>query len=94
MKNGSTISAGVVGTALSIRLNVATVVGSVEFDLDGNKHTENAAPYTLCGDDGAGNITNCAITSGAHTLTATPFSETALGGVAGAPVTIAFTLAP
>jgi len=95
MKDATTLSSATVGTQLSIRANivVATTL-SVDFNLDGTSHTESAAPYVLCGDDGAGTITNCAIPEGAHTLIVTPYSDAALGGVAGKPVTITFTIAP
>jgi hypothetical protein len=93
---GATINLGKVGSALSIRANtVPAAVGSVAFALDATyTHTENTAPYTLCSDDGAGTITSCAsvLTPGAHTLTATPYSAASLGGTAGTPFTVAFTL--
>lgn len=94
MKNASTISAAAVGALLSIRANTPAVLGSAEFNLDGTKHTENGAPYTLCGDNGGGTITNCNITLGAHSLTVTPYSAANLGGTAGTPLTVTFTLDP
>jgi hypothetical protein len=85
-----------VGTALSIRANtVPALVGSVAFALDATyTHTENTAPYFLCSDNGAGVITSCAsvLTVGSHTLTATPYSAASLGGDAGAPFTVSFTI--
>jgi hypothetical protein len=94
---GATINLTVTGTALSLRANTGNaVVGSVGFALDATyTHTEETAPYTLCGDDGAGTITSCAtvLTAGKHTLTATPYSAAMLGGTAGTPVTLDFTLA-
>ncbi len=75
----STIDLYKVGTALSIRANTTPpVVGHVVFVLDGTyTHTENAAPYTLCSDNGAGTITPCPFTLGAHVLVATPYSADA-----------------
>ena len=85
-----------VGSALSIRANtVPALVGSVAFALDATyTHTENTAPYFLCSDNGAGVITSCAsvLTVGSHTLTATPYSAASLGGDAGAPFTVSFTI--
>ena len=93
--SGSTISLGTVGTNLSVRANLnVTTIGSVGFVYDATNHTEGAAPYTLCGDNGAGTVNNCNLAAGAHTLTATPYSAAALGGTAGTPLTITFTLAP
>lgn len=95
LKNNSTFSLGTVGTNLSIRANVTpTGIASVLFAYDGTNHTENATPWTLCGDDGAGTITNCNIAAGQHTLTVTPYSAANLGGTAGVPLTIAFTVNP
>jgi hypothetical protein len=92
----ATINLGKVSSTLSIRANtVPAVVGSVAFALDATyTHTENTAPYMLCSDDGAGNIVSCAsvLTVGKHTLTATPYSAASLGGDAGAPITLDFTI--
>ncbi len=75
----STIDLYKVGTALSIRANTTPpVVGHVVFVLDGTyTHTESAAPYTLCSDNGAGTINPCPFTLGAHVLVATPYSADA-----------------
>jgi hypothetical protein len=93
---GTTINLAHVGSALSIRANtVPALVGSVAFALDATyTHTETAAPYFLCSDNGAGVITSCAsvLTVGAHTLTATPYSGASLTGDAGAPITLSFTI--
>jgi hypothetical protein len=93
---GATINLAHVGTALSIRANtVPALVGSVAFALDATyTHTESTAPYTLCSDNGAGVVTSCAsiLTVGLHTLTATPYSAAALGGDAGAPFSLTFTI--
>ena len=74
-------------------VSIVTTIGSVGFVYDATNHTENATPYTLCGDNGAGAVTNCNLAAGAHTLTATPYSAADLGGTAGTPLTITFTLA-
>ncbi len=93
--DGTTFSLATVGTQLSIRANTEpSPTGSVSFQYDGTQHTENALPYTLCGDNGAGTITNCNIAAGAHTLTVTPYTAANLGGTAGAPLTINFTVTP
>lgn len=93
IKNGDVISLNTVGLHLSVRANVGqTPVGSIGFDYNGTKHTENAFPYCLCGDDGNGNITDCNLTAGQYTITATPYTEANLGGTAGTPLTITFTL--
>jgi hypothetical protein len=76
---GSTMDLAKVGTALSIRANTTPpVVGHVVFVLDGTyTHTESAAPYTLCSDNGLGTINPCPFTLGAHVLVATPYSADA-----------------
>lgn len=92
---GATISLAAAGTALSIRANIPAT-GSVAFALDAAyTHTENATPYMLCGDNGAGTITSCAnvLTVGKHTLTATPYTAANLGGTPGTPATIDFVIA-
>jgi hypothetical protein len=93
IKDGSIISLATVGTNLSVRanLNVATI-GSVGFAYSATTHTENTTPYVLCGDNGAGTITNCNLTAGTYKITATPYSAANLGGTAGTPLTITFTL--
>jgi len=93
---GATINLAVTGSALSIRANtIPAVVGSVAFALDATyTHTEETAPYTLCGDNGAGTVTSCAsiLTVGQHTLTATPYSLPDLGGTPGTPITLDFSI--
>ncbi|HEY3821154.1 MAG TPA: hypothetical protein VGL81_28510 [Polyangiaceae bacterium] len=93
---GATINLATVGSALSIRANtIPALVGSVAFALDATyTHTEDTAPYMLCSDNGAGVVTSCAsvLTVGLHTLTATPYSATNLGGDAGAPISLTFTI--
>jgi hypothetical protein len=89
---GATINLATAGTALSVRANLPTTgIGSVAFALDATyTHTENATPYMLCGDNGAGTITSCAniLTVGKHTITATPYSLANLGGTPGTPASI------
>jgi hypothetical protein len=93
---GATINLAQTGSALSIRANtIPALVGSVAFALDATyTHTENTVPYMLCADNGAGVITSCAaiLTVGKHTLTATPYSAASLGGDAGAPILLDFTI--
>lgn len=84
ISEGATIDLAKVGTGLSIRANTTpAVVGSVVFVLDGTltPHTENAVPYTMCGDNGAGTINPCPLGVGPHVLVITPYSTA--GGVDG-----------
>ena len=96
LAEGATVNLAVTGSALSVRANtLPAVVGSVAFALDATyTHTENAAPYTLCGDDGTGTITSCAsiLTVGKHTLSATPYTGANLTGTAGAAIIVDFTI--
>jgi hypothetical protein len=81
-------------TNLNIRAEVTTNgVGSVRFALDGNPNfqTESIAPYALVGDT-AGDYNPWTPALGAHTLTATPFSEAGAAGIPGTPRTINFTV--
>lgn len=97
MPDGVTIDESKVGTTLSIRADPKAMmgVGSVHFTLDGMyTHTENSAPYTLCGDDGKGTVNPCPLGGdGAHWVTATIYSEPDLGGVEGASVELHYTIA-
>ncbi|MGH7230473.1 MAG: hypothetical protein ACREJU_03840, partial [Nitrospiraceae bacterium] len=65
--------------------------GSVVFGYDGTLsiQTENASPYAL-GGDAAGDYTPFGLSTGSHTLTATPFAAMAGGGAAGGSRTITF----
>lgn len=87
-----------VGTNLSI-VAVANPeeVGSVELDLDSGAQvkTENIVPYSLFGDSPAGNyspIPTELLTLGLHSITATPYSESNLGGSTGTELTRQFYL--
>lgn len=94
LANGATVDLGTTGSALSIRANLTSAVGSVKFGLDSNPsfRIENVAPFALCGDNGQGSFANCNLSAGAHTLTATPFSGANGSGTAGIPVTLSFTV--
>jgi hypothetical protein len=86
---------------LSIRVNTSpATVGSVKMVLRHNgqvtkTYTDNAAPYALHGDNGAGDY-YASIWSppatGAYTLEATPYSGANASGTAGTPLTISFTI--
>jgi hypothetical protein len=93
--DGSTINLTQIGTSrINIRANTnPTIVGSVLFGLDANNNyrTENGSPYSLNGDSG-GNYTAWAPSLGTHSVTATPYSSSSLGGTKGTPVKITFTV--
>jgi hypothetical protein len=76
--NNSVLDVSKVGDALSIRANpMPQIVDHIDFVMDGTyTHTERAAPYFLCGDNGNGTITNCIqyFTNGAHMLTITVYA--------------------
>src|SRR6185312_14573269 len=67
---------------------------SVVFKLDGKTtQTESNAPYDAAGDVGNSATPNAwNISAGAHTLSATPYSQSAGKGTAGAPLTVDFTV--
>ncbi len=97
--NGSTISlSSVENTKLNIRANTSTSVGSVKMELNGAQsktYTDNAAPYALHGDNGAGNFyygnwNPPAV--GTYTLKATPYSGADESGTAGESINITFSV--
>ena len=91
--DGATVNFATLPTQnLSIRAN-ATDVGSVRFDLDGvvNYQTENRLPYALVGDN-SGDYNAWTPSLGSHTVTVVPYPEANLGGTAGTPLTITFTV--
>ena len=97
--DGQTISLSALGvTKCNIRAYTNTsAVGSVKFELSGTQSktsTDNAAPFALMGDDGAGNFyygnwNPPAL--GTYTLKATPYTLDNASGSAGTPKTITFT---
>ena len=93
--DGATISLAAVGKNLAIRALSAGTPGSVVFALDaGYAHTENAAPYSLCGDDG-GDFAQLPCTNlgvGAHALSATAYSGTNGSGTALGSISVHFTI--
>ena len=75
----------IVGTA-------GTAFNNVRLTLDGVGNNESAAPYTKPGDAGVGNYNPMVLNLGAHTLTATPRTNT--GATIGTPLTVTFTVVP
>lgn len=100
LPSGATLNLAALPTRnLNIRANTNPApVGSVRFGYDGNAayRTESTAPYALAGDNGTVN----GVTSynawtpalGSHTLTATPFTQSGAGGIAGTPLTVSFSV--
>ncbi len=77
---------------LSVRATASPgIVGSVVFDLNGQKNTENVFPYALFGDID-GDYYDGALAEGTHTLTATPYAGANATGTAGASLTVNFTV--
>ena len=70
-------------------------VGSVTFNMDGPQNftsTENAAPYTLFGDNNGDINAWSNPPVGSCTLTATPFTDSNGNGTAGTSITISFSI--
>ncbi|MDF9796528.1 hypothetical protein OKW21_001791 [Catalinimonas alkaloidigena] len=70
-------------------------VGSIYIELSGSmdhQQTENLAPYALFGDNPRGIYNGQELLPGQYQITATPYSDKLLGGVAGTPKTVNFTL--
>ncbi len=83
-----------VQTRFNIRADPSGDVKSVAFDLAGPVHqrrTENATPYSLFG-DWKGNYYSGNLPVGNYRLSVTPYTEKYLGGIAGIPMVIGFTV--
>lgn len=99
--NGMTIGLSqLANTKLNIRANTASSsVKSIKFELSGAQSKtfiDNALPYALHGDNGAGNYYYGnwnPPAKGTYTLKATPYSGSNATGTAGTPYTITFTIA-
>ncbi len=79
----------------TIVANTTGQIGSVKFDLNNAFFMmQNASPYTLTGDNYGTYFKPRIPQAGAYTLTATPYSQSDAGGVAGKPLTINFTVKP
>ena len=75
------------GTTESVELSVS---GPIQ-----ETRTENEVPYTLFGDNpSTGDINGRVFAPGTYTVTATPYTEPGLGGVAGTSRTVTFEVAP
>ena len=84
--------------SLSIRADAEAVpwLGSMLLELSGPFETteiDNQAPYTLFGDDDGDDYYGSALPNGSYEITATPFWEEGAEGGAGAPLTLAFSIA-
>lgn len=81
---------------LNIRANTSpATVGSVVMILSGTQsrnHIENAAPYSLFGDNGSGTYFPWTPAVGPYTLQCTPFTGSNGSGTAGTALTINFTV--
>jgi len=59
----------------NVRAEVRGDAGSIQFDLDGRPaNTEHRPPFYLCGDQ-EGGVNACSMSSGTHTLRATPYAQ-------------------
>lgn len=92
--HGDTLVLSELPPQLSIRAVVTGAPGSVVFGYDDTPaiQTENVAPYALAGDSPAGDYNPFALSTGSHTLTATPFAGMGGGGAGGGSQTISFSV--
>jgi hypothetical protein len=68
-------------------------IDSVLFKYGGsNFRTDKGAPYSLCGNSGRAFASCNSFGLGTHTVSATPYSSVATGEVAGAEVSVTFTI--
>ncbi len=94
LANGATVDLAALPTRnLNVRANATAATGSVRFGLDGNGtfRTESTAPFALAGDAG-GDYAAWTPSTGAHALSATPYSGSGGGGTAGTALSVSFTV--
>lgn len=92
LANGDVVRLSSDGLALNVRADVSGTVGSVRFVLDGRVlRSENVAPFALAGDN-AGDYGAWTPTTGSHVLRVEPYELGSLGGAAGQPLEISFTV--
>ena len=80
---------------IRVKTQSGAAIGSVRLQLTGGKsvdRTENVAPYSLYGDDGDNDLHGEALPVGTYTLTATAYSERALGGDQLGTLSVSFTV--
>ena len=80
-------------SSVNLMAKAGSQVKSVLFDINGGfyQRVENVRPFALFGDID-GDFLAGALPPGEHTLTVTPYSEVMLGGEAGVPLVVNFTL--
>lgn len=94
LEDGTVLDLAYMPANFTISANTTpSVVGSVRFDLDGavGFNVENYLPYALVGDT-SGDYAPWNPTVGTHSVTAIPYSESDLGGTAGIPGMIRFSI--
>jgi hypothetical protein len=69
-----------------------TVIGSVKFQIDGEKRSDNKYPYVFYRDSGLGNYYPADLETGTHALVITPFTETRVRGFAGESAVMSFSV--
>jgi len=85
------------GSNCQVNIQAVTSVAPIEsvtMVLSGatnQNRTDNSNPYTMPGNPG-GDFSGMILNTGAHVLTATPFSADNAGGTAGTPLTVNFTV--
>ena len=91
LSDGGSINANSAAPGFSIEaLTYPDEVGSVVFELDGEKiQTESYAPYAIAG-DGNGRFNPLYLKEGIYTLTAIPFGESSGNGDEGQELTVTF----
>ncbi|HSU66743.1 MAG TPA: glycoside hydrolase family 16 protein, partial [Tepidisphaeraceae bacterium] len=82
------------GQTFAIRAVTNGTIGSVLFNLDNGSYTatDNAAPFDVYGTAAGGGSTASSLSTGAHTISATPYSLTQDQGLAGTVYTVQFSV--
>lgn len=97
LHNGDTLNLATLCGSCQINIEAITsppVTGSVRLELTGATsatRTENGAPYLLAGDK-SGDLFPMTLNNGVYSLTATPYAGASTSGVAGAALTVEFTV--
>lgn len=96
--NAVIVLRNIAATTFNILANTEPwIVGSVRFGFDGNAsyNTESNFPYTMVLSSVSAtqfDYAGITLATGAHTVTATPYSAAGAGGTAGTPLTLNFTV--
>ena len=93
LTTGASVSVGDLPAGVNLMAKTGSLVKSVLFDINGGfyQRVENVKPFALFGDIG-GDFLPGGLPVGDHVLTVTPYSDVMLGGEAGVPLVVNFSI--